>query len=83
MNIRSNFLTAFFVCTAMVAWSQEKGSFKNNPKIKIKDNTGLYKEKEKKQDDLLDEMPKLQFRNEFEVVEKQATPRQEVKNLNL
>jgi hypothetical protein len=47
MNIRSNFLTAFFVCTAMVAWSQEKGSFKNNPKIKIKDNTGLYKEKEK------------------------------------
>lgn len=73
MNIRSNFLTAFFVCSALMAWSQEKGSFKNNPKIKIKDNTGLYKEKEKKQDDLLDEMPKLQFRNEFEVVEKQAT----------
>jgi murein DD-endopeptidase MepM/ murein hydrolase activator NlpD len=73
MSIRSNFLTLLFTFTALVALAQEKGSFKNNPKIKVKDNTGLYKEKEKKQDELLDELPKLQFRNEFEVVDKQAT----------
>jgi murein DD-endopeptidase MepM/ murein hydrolase activator NlpD len=48
----------------------EKGSFKKNPQIKA--NTGLYKEKDKKED-FLDELPKLQFRNEFEVIEKVQT----------
>ncbi len=74
MNIRRSFLTiclTFVGCLSAFA-QQEKGAFKNNPKIKVKDNTGLYKEKDKKQDDL-DEALKLQFKTEFETVDKQVT----------
>ncbi|MDZ7897681.1 MAG: hypothetical protein U5N85_06590 [Arcicella sp.] len=56
----------FSLCVGTFTVSaQESGSFKKNPKINVKNNTGLYKEKVKKEE-MLDELPKLQFRNEIE-----------------
>ena len=58
----------FLLCVGSFTVSaQESGNFKKNPKINVKNNTGLYKEKEKKQDDVLDELPKLQFRVDYSV----------------
>ncbi|MFC0181414.1 peptidoglycan DD-metalloendopeptidase family protein [Pseudarcicella hirudinis] len=72
MNHLKNLLFILLCFLSCSAFAQEKGNFKKNPKIDVKNNTGLYKEKEKKED-LLDELPKLQFRNEYESVEKQTS----------
>ena len=64
-NLKNILLISLCVGTFTVS-AQESGSFKKNPKINVKNNTGLYKEKEKKEDELLDELPKLKFRNEIE-----------------
>jgi murein DD-endopeptidase MepM/ murein hydrolase activator NlpD len=64
------FLVVLSFCSFTVLAQQEKGGgFKKNPKIPVKENTGLYKEKSKKQDEL-DELPTLQFRTDFESVDK-------------
>jgi len=55
----------FLLCVGTFSvLAQESGSFKKNPKIK--NNTGLYKEKEKKEE-VLDELPKLKFNVEIEI----------------
>jgi murein DD-endopeptidase MepM/ murein hydrolase activator NlpD len=57
----------FTLCVGSFTVSaQESGSFKKNPKINVKNNTGLYKEKEKKEE-MLDELPKLKFNNDYVV----------------
>jgi hypothetical protein len=57
----------FTLCVGSFTVSaQESGSFKKNPKINVKNNTGLYKEKEKKEE-VLDELPKLKFNNDYVV----------------
>ncbi|MBP6385172.1 MAG: peptidoglycan DD-metalloendopeptidase family protein [Pseudarcicella sp.] len=58
------FLLSYLALQILVnpIFAQEKGNFKKNPKINVKDNTGIYKEKKKK--DLLDELPTLQFKEE-------------------
>ena len=58
-------ITVFFLfCVGTFSVSaQESGSFKKN--LKIKNNTGLYKEKEKKEENF-DELPKLKFHVEIE-----------------
>jgi len=63
-KMKSILLFTFWVGTFSV-FAQESGSFKKNPKINIKNNTGLYKEKERK-DEILDELPKLKFNNAYE-----------------
>lgn len=64
-KIKNILLFSLCVGTFTVS-AQESGSFKKNPKINIKNNTGLYKEKEKKEE-ILDELPKLKFNNSYEV----------------
>jgi murein DD-endopeptidase MepM/ murein hydrolase activator NlpD len=60
-------LTSFCLGTFSV-FAQESGNFKKNPRINVKNNTGLYKEKEtKKKEEEFDELPKLQFRNEISI----------------
>ncbi|PWK28532.1 murein DD-endopeptidase MepM/ murein hydrolase activator NlpD [Arcicella aurantiaca] len=68
LMIKINKILFFLFCVGSFTVSaQESGNFKKNPKINVKNNTGLYKEKEKKQDDILDELPKLQFRVDYSV----------------
>jgi murein DD-endopeptidase MepM/ murein hydrolase activator NlpD len=64
-KLKNILLFTFCVGTFTVS-AQESGSFKKNPKINVKNNTGLYKEKEKKEE-VLDELPKLKFNNSYEV----------------
>lgn len=65
MNTIKNLLVVFFCLGSVMTFAQESGSFKKNPKINVKSNTALQKDK-KKDEDELDELPKLQFRNEYE-----------------
>ena len=65
MNKIKNLLVAFFCLSSFLTFAQESGSFKKNPKINVKSNAGLQKDK-KKEDEELGELPKLQFRNEVE-----------------
>jgi murein DD-endopeptidase MepM/ murein hydrolase activator NlpD len=51
----------------------ESGGFKKKPKINVKENTGLYKEKDKKEE-VFDEMPKLKFNNDYKVEEVKEAP---------
>ncbi len=55
-----SFILSLFIVHHIDA--QEKANFKKNPKISVKDKTGIYKEKNKK--DLFDELPTLQFKEE-------------------